>query len=77
MAEIRTGFQNQETASKYKYSGSWAANGKEKRVSWPRVYDGLVCEMPPHIAAKFVEKKHPEFSEINPVAVKSTAGEEE
>lgn len=55
--EVVEKFQNPETAAKYEYTGpTW-----RKGIAWPGVYEGKVQDIPPHVAEKLVEAKHPLF----------------
>lgn len=50
-------FTNAETAAKYEYTGpTW-----RKGIAWPGVYEGKVCDIPPAVAQKLVDTKHPLF----------------
>lgn len=49
-------FVNPDTAAKYEYTGTW-----NKGIAWPQVYEGKVCDMPPEVAEKLIEAKHPLF----------------
>lgn len=80
MSEIRKAFANPDTAKDYEYTGDWVANGKEKRIGWPKAkFDGLVCEMTPAQAQKFIDLGHAQFKKKNaaPVAPKTEKKEKE
>lgn len=55
--QLVEGFTNKETAAKYEYTGpTW-----RKGIAWPGVYEGKVQDLPPHVAEKLVQSKHPLF----------------
>lgn len=61
MAEtiIRKQFTDKEVSEKYEYSGSWDANGKEKRIVFVGVYDGLLVDITAATAEKLLGVKYP------------------
>jgi hypothetical protein len=56
--EIKMEFTNPETAANIEYLGSWTVNDKPKRIAWPGTYDGLLCDITPKAAQKFVDSGH-------------------
>lgn len=74
MAEVRKQFTNKEVADKFEYSGSWDVFGKEKRIVWPGVYDGLLCEIDLKSAEKMLAQNHP-FLKLKSATAKKNNGE--
>lgn len=74
-APLRTTFQNADVAKSFEYNGNWIANGKEKRIAWPSVYDGLFCEITPQVAEKLLASSYPGLTRKLEKAVSAAKGD--
>lgn len=70
VVEVKKEFTNPETAAGFEYTGSWTVNDKPKRIVWPGTYDGLLCDITPKAAQKFVDTKHPHWKKKEAASAK-------